>query len=249
MPRLNLAVEHDFLQPRHFLRAEGERAVGAHLHAGPAIVVVRGGHHGDARHVELELREIGHRRDAEADVVHLAARRHQAGDQRHLHRGRIGAEVVAGDDLRLDAHLLDERAEAQAQRLDPHQVDFFFQQPARVVFAKARRLHQRRGFIGIGVRASAQASGWETSRPQNGFGGAINSLTHKGGKAVQNRANDFGYCSSTMRPLAYFVALEARQEGHAEQVLATAPRPAAQALDVADGDVANRSGRDWPAPP
>ena len=57
---------------------EGERAVGAHLHAGPAVVVVRGRHHRDARHVELELREIGHRRHREPDVVHLAARRHQA---------------------------------------------------------------------------------------------------------------------------------------------------------------------------
>ena len=148
---IELGAEHDFLQPRHLVRPEGERPVGAHLHAGPAIVVVRGGDHGDAGHVELELREIGHRRDGEADVVHLAARRHQAGDQRQLHRGRIAAEIVAGDDLRLDAHLADQRAEPHAERLHAHQVDLFFQQPARVVFAEAGRLHQRRGLVGIGV--------------------------------------------------------------------------------------------------
>jgi hypothetical protein len=79
---LEVGVEHDLLQPRHLVGAEGERPVGAHLHAGPAVVVVRGRHHRDAGHVEIELREIGHRRHRKPDVVHLAARRHQAGDQR-----------------------------------------------------------------------------------------------------------------------------------------------------------------------
>ena len=79
---LEIGVEHDVLQPPHLVGAEGERTVGAHLHAGPAVLVVRGGHHRDAGHVEIELREIGHRRHRQADVVHLAARRHQAGDQR-----------------------------------------------------------------------------------------------------------------------------------------------------------------------
>ena len=63
---LEAAVEHDVLEPRHLVGAEGERAVGAHLHAGPAVVVVRRRDHGDARHVEIELREIGHRRHARA---------------------------------------------------------------------------------------------------------------------------------------------------------------------------------------
>src|SRR5262245_20419638 len=34
-------VEHDFLQPAHLVGAEGERAARPHLHAGPAVVVVR----------------------------------------------------------------------------------------------------------------------------------------------------------------------------------------------------------------
>jgi hypothetical protein len=39
-PQVEPGVEDDLLQPRHLFRPEGERAVGAHLHAGPAIVVV-----------------------------------------------------------------------------------------------------------------------------------------------------------------------------------------------------------------
>ena len=144
-------VEHDVLQPRHLVGTEGERAVGAHLHAGPAIVVMRCGDHGDARHVEIELREIGHRRHRQADVVHLAARRHQPGNQRHLHRRGITAKIMPGDDLRLDPEFADQGAEPHAERLHAHQVDFFFQEPARVVFAEAGRLHQRGRLIGIGI--------------------------------------------------------------------------------------------------
>ena len=93
--------EHDFLEPGHLIRAEGERAIGPHLHAGPAVVVVRRRHHGHAGHVEVELGEIGHGRDRKADVVDLAARRQQAGYQRGLHRRRIATKIVAGDDLGL----------------------------------------------------------------------------------------------------------------------------------------------------
>ena len=59
---------------------------------------------------------------------------------------------MAGDDLGLDAHLVDQRAEAHAERLDAHQVDLAAEQPARVIFAKAGGLHHRLGFVGIGVR-------------------------------------------------------------------------------------------------
>ena len=148
---IELGAEHDLLQPRHLVGPEGERPVGAHLHAGPTVVVMRGGDHGDAGHVQLELREIGHRRDRQPDVVHLAARRQQAGDQRQFHRGGIAAEIVASDDFRLDAQLADQRPQPHAERLHAHQVDFFFQQPARVVFAKAGRFHQRRRLIGVGI--------------------------------------------------------------------------------------------------
>jgi hypothetical protein len=39
-----------------------------------------------------------------------------------------------------------ERADAHAQRLHPHEVDLLRKQPARIVFAKAGRLHEREGF-------------------------------------------------------------------------------------------------------
>ena len=149
---LELGVEHDFLQPRHFVGTEGEWTVGAHLDAGPAIVVMRRRHHRDTGHVEIELREVSHRRHRQPDVVHLAARRHQAGDQRVFDRGRIAAEIVAGNDFLFDAEFPDQRAESHAQRLNAHQVDFLLKQPARVVFAKAGCLHHRPGFVGIGIR-------------------------------------------------------------------------------------------------
>ena len=145
-------VEHDLLQPRHLVGTEGKRPVGAHLDAGPAIVVMRGRDHRDAGHVEVELREIGHRRHGKPDVMHLAARRHQAGDQRIFDRGRIAAEIVPGDDLLFDAEFRDQRAQPHAQRLNAHQIDFLVEQPARVIFAKTGRLHHRLGFKGIGIR-------------------------------------------------------------------------------------------------
>ena len=148
---LEAAVEHDVLEAADLVRPEGERAVDAHLHPGPAVVVVRGGDHGDARHVERELREIGHRRHGEPDVVHLAARRDQAVDQSHLDRRRVGAEIVAGHQLGFAAELADQRAEAKPERLDAHQVDLAAEQPARVIFAKAGGLHHRLGFVGIGI--------------------------------------------------------------------------------------------------
>ena len=149
--KLERGIEHDLLQPRHLVGTKGQRPVGAHLHAGPAIVVVRGRDHRDARHVELELREIGHRRHRESDVVHLAAGGEQPGDQRVLYRRRITAKVMAGDDLGLLAKLADQCAEPHAQRLQPHQVDFLAEQPSRVVLAETGWLHHRFGFIGIGV--------------------------------------------------------------------------------------------------
>ncbi len=144
-------IEHDLLQPRHLVGTEGQRPVGAHLHAGPAVVVVRGGDHGDAGHVEIKLREIGHRRYREADVMHLAARRHQAGDQRVFDRGGIAAEIMPGDDLLLDAELGDQRTQPHAERLHTHQIDFLVEQPTRVIFAEAGRLHHRLRFEGVGV--------------------------------------------------------------------------------------------------
>ena len=149
---LEVGIEHDLLQPVHLVGAEGERTVGAHLDAGPAIVVMRRRHHRDAGHVEVELREIRHRRHAQADVVNLAARRQQPRNQRIFDRGRIAAEIMPGDDLLFGAEFRDQRAQPHAQRLNAHQVDFLAEQPAGVVFAKPGRLHHRLGFIGIGIR-------------------------------------------------------------------------------------------------
>ena len=150
---IEAGVEHDILEPRHLVGAKGERPINAHLHAGPAVLVVRGGHNRHARHVELELRKVRHRRERQPDIMHLAARRHEPGDQRRLHRCRVGAKIVAGDDTRLDPELADQRAEPEPQRLHPHEVDLFPQKPARVVFAKTGDFDQRLRFIGIGVGA------------------------------------------------------------------------------------------------
>ena len=68
------AGENDFLQAAHLVRAEGDGALRAHFHARPAIVVVRGRDHRHSGRVEFELREIGHRRQSEADVAHAHAR-------------------------------------------------------------------------------------------------------------------------------------------------------------------------------
>ena len=90
----------------------------------------------------------------EPDVAHVRAARHQARGQRQLDRSRIAAEVVADDDLGADAKLLQEAREAEAERLRAHEVDLFFEQPARIIFAKAGRFHHRLRFKGVGVGES-----------------------------------------------------------------------------------------------
>ena len=50
---------------------------------------------------------------------------------------------MAGDEVRRDAHFVDQRAEPHAQRLHAHQIELGAEQPARVIFAKAGRLHER----------------------------------------------------------------------------------------------------------
>ncbi len=163
-----LGAEHDLLEAGHFVRPESEGPVGAHLHSSPAIVVVRGRHHGDAWHVEVELREIRHRGDREPDVVDPASGRHQAGDQRIFDRGGVAAEIMAGDDFRLHPHLADQCAETQPQGLHAHEVDFLLEQPPGIVFPKTRGLHHRLGFVGVGVGRERSASGRGTWRPRSG---------------------------------------------------------------------------------
>ena len=61
-----LFAEHDLLQPPHLIGAEGEGGFDAHFHPRPAIFIMAGGDHGDAGHIERELREIGHRGERQA---------------------------------------------------------------------------------------------------------------------------------------------------------------------------------------
>ena len=145
------ARQHDLLQAADLVGAEGEGLVRAHLHPGPAVLVVAGGDHGHAGGVEVELGEIGHGRKGQADVEHLAAGRDQAQAERLLHRQRIGTEIVADHHARRHADLVDIGPQAQAQGLDAQQVDLLFQDPARVVFPETRRLDQGRGLVGQGV--------------------------------------------------------------------------------------------------
>jgi hypothetical protein len=58
---------------------------------------------------------------------------------------------VTDDDLLGDAEFVEQRGEAEAQRLHAHQVDLALVEPARVVFAEAGRLDHRPGFVGVGV--------------------------------------------------------------------------------------------------
>ena len=145
-------LQHDVAQAAHFIGTERDRPLGAHFDACPAIVVVRGGDHRDGGAIEIELREISHRRKCKTDVMHFDARRHQANRQRMFDRSRIGAEIMSGDKIWHDAHVMQQRAKAKAKGLHAHEIDLFFEQPPRVIFAKASRLHHRGAFIGVGIR-------------------------------------------------------------------------------------------------
>ena len=155
--RLDLALEHDLLERRHLVGPEGQRAVEPHLDAGPAVVVVAGRHHGHAFDVELELGEVGHRRQRETDVVHLRAAGQQADHEGLLHGGRIGAVVVADHEALGHPAPAGQGGETQADGIEPHQVDLLGEQPARVVLAKAGRLDERKplelGRVGLQVGA------------------------------------------------------------------------------------------------
>ncbi|MNI36288.1 hypothetical protein D3C73_903330 [compost metagenome] len=142
-----LTVQDDLLQAAHLVGAEGQGRLGAHLHAGPAVLIVAGRDHGDTGAVQRELGVVGHGRQGQADVQHLHPAFQQAQDQRLLHRQGIAAEVVAHGDLRRLADLVDIGGQAQAQGLDAQEIDLLLQNPAGVVFAKAGRLDQGQGLI------------------------------------------------------------------------------------------------------
>ena len=52
-------------------------------------------------------------------------------------------------------------AKAEAERLHAHEVQFFFKEPARVIFAKTRRLHERRCLIGITIGRECRRGFWK----------------------------------------------------------------------------------------
>ena len=70
-------AQHDLLQPGHLVRPESQRTLRAHLHPGPAILVMAGRHHRHGGTVQRELSEVGHRRQRQPNVMDLAARPHQ----------------------------------------------------------------------------------------------------------------------------------------------------------------------------
>ena len=111
-----------------------------------------GGDHGDAFDFERELREIGHGRERQADIVHLGAAGEQSRGQCGFHRGRVGAEVVADHDTQGYAALAHQRRQPQTHRLEPEQVDLLGVAPARVIFAETGRLDEGQAleFGGIG---------------------------------------------------------------------------------------------------
>ena len=116
------------------------------------IGALRGPKHGGANEVAFEVQSRYDNADeAEADVVHLDARGHEAGDQRIFDRGGVAPVVMAGDEFGLHAHLAQQGTKAHAQGLDAHQVDLVSEQPAGVIFAEAGHLHHGLGFEGIGV--------------------------------------------------------------------------------------------------
>src|SRR4029079_4757312 len=104
------AGQNDVAQSRHFIRAESDWTFGAHLHARPAIVVVRRRYHGNRRDIERELGKISHGRHYEAEIVHGATRGHQALGECDLDSHGIGAEIVTRHDMWLHAQFMDQSA-------------------------------------------------------------------------------------------------------------------------------------------
>ena len=162
------AGEDDLLQPGHLRGPEGERPAGPHLDPRPAVLVVRGGDHGDGGEIEGELGEVGHRRQRQTDVADGRARRHQAGDEGELDRRRIRPEVVADGDARREVKLVEEGAEAEAEGGRAHEVELRrhgrarpAEPPAGVVFAEARGADQRHRLEGVGIGGEGRDGPWE----------------------------------------------------------------------------------------
>jgi hypothetical protein len=125
---------------------------------------VAGGDHRDARHVQLELSEVRHRRQREPDVVDFGAAGEQPGDQRLLHRRGVGTVVVADDEAQRHFATAEQLGDPEADGIEAHQVDFLREQPARIVLAETGRLDQRQalelGGVGFQIGARLRQHHW-----------------------------------------------------------------------------------------
>ena len=81
--------------------------------------------------------------------MHRATRGHQALNKGDLDGHGIGAEIMTRHDLRLYPKLVEKSAEAHAERLHAHQIEFRWlgrarmaEPPARVIFPKACRRYE-----------------------------------------------------------------------------------------------------------
>ena len=81
---------------------------------------------------------------------------------------------MADDDLAPNAKLFQEAREAKPQRLRAHEVDLLFEQPTRIIFAKAGRFDHRLRFnaavlreslgSGLGNKTGLSGRAWEGLR-------------------------------------------------------------------------------------
>ncbi len=125
--------------------------------------------------------------------------RHQPGNQRLFDAGGIRPVVMPHGNFRFDAKLVNERAQTHAQRLYAKEVDFFFKQPPRVIFAKALRGHQGCVFVGQRIGDDIGTRRWQGhGKKQPPAGGERQSV----GPVISTPKRQFhlcvchGYCRS-----------------------------------------------------
>ena len=167
---------------------------------------------------------------------------------------------MADDDLLLHPQFAEQRAEAHAERLHAHQVDLALEQPARVIFAKAGRLHHRPRFVGVGVGAElglrlGEQGGlgrWRATPLPSRSPAAIKSPS----RCARAAAEAIGYWLQHEHAVALFDAGEPLEKARAEQIGGSRARRHHHRLDVvhvdrAEADLPEDDGRDegtrrWP---
>ena len=103
---------------------------------------------------------------------------------------------MADDDLLGDAEFAKELAEPEPQRLHAHQIELAAEQPARVVFAKPRRLHQRARFVVVAVGQEVGLRLWKQEAAST-VGEAPGRYRRRGGKGM---GADKPYCRKISTP-------------------------------------------------